>query len=89
MGIDSVGDLNDTICDGQIHDMILVQEALQERRIGEIAKEIVEKGNVKFVLIAASHQNISYILYWEAYIHNNSHSTHPGPLLFGKNNFFP
>lgn len=52
MGIDSVGDLNDIICDGQIHDMILVQEALQERRIGEIAEEIVNKGNVKFVLIA-------------------------------------
>ena len=52
MGIDSVGDLNDTICRGEISDMILVQEALQERRIGEIAKEIVEKGNVKFVLIA-------------------------------------
>lgn len=52
MGIDSVGDLNDIICDGQIHDMILVQEALQERRIGEIAEEIVKKGNVKFVLIA-------------------------------------
>ena len=32
--------------------MILVQEALQERRIGEIAKDIVDKGNVKFVLIA-------------------------------------
>lgn len=52
MGIDSVGDLNDVVCSGAINDMILVQEALQERRIGEIAKEIVERGNVKFVLIA-------------------------------------
>lgn len=52
MGIDSVGDLNDTICQGQISDMILVQEALQERRIGEIAKEIVDRGNIKFVVIA-------------------------------------
>jgi uridine kinase len=52
MGIDSVGDLNNVICEGQIGDMILVQEALQERRIGEIAKEIVDRGNVKFVLIA-------------------------------------
>lgn len=52
MGIDSVGDLNDTICNGEISDMILVQEALQERRIGEIAKEIVDHGKVKFVLIA-------------------------------------
>lgn len=52
MGIDSVGDLNDVICEGGMSDMILVQEALLERRIGEIAKTIVDKGNVKFVLIA-------------------------------------
>lgn len=52
MGIDSVGDLNDVICEGGINDMILVQEALLERRIGEIAKNIVDRGNVKFVLIA-------------------------------------
>lgn len=52
MGIDCVGDLNDSICQGKISDMILVQEALQERRIGEIAKEIVDRKNVKFVLIA-------------------------------------
>ena len=52
MNIDSVGDLNDTICAGEMNDMILVQEALLERRIGEIAEIIVKKGNVKFVLIA-------------------------------------
>lgn len=52
MNIDSVGDLNDTICTGEMNDMILVQEALLERRIGEIAENIVKKGNVKFVLIA-------------------------------------
>ena len=52
MGIDTVGDLNNAIRDGQLNDMILVQEALQERRIGEIAREIVDRGNVKFVLIA-------------------------------------
>lgn len=52
VGIDSVGDLNDVICEGGINDMILVQEALLERRIGEIARTIVERGNVKFVLIA-------------------------------------
>lgn len=52
MGIESVGDLNNSIRDGLLGDMILVQEALQERRIGEIAREIVQRGNVKFVLIA-------------------------------------
>lgn len=52
MGIDTVGDLNDWVCSGQIEDLILVQEALQERRIGEIAREISERDGVKFVMIA-------------------------------------
>ncbi len=52
MGIDTVGDLNDQICRGNINDIILVQEALQERRIGEIAEDIVNRGGVKFVMIA-------------------------------------
>lgn len=52
MGIDTVGDLNDRICQGDISDLILVQEALQERRIGEIARDISRREGVKFVMIA-------------------------------------
>ena len=52
MGIDTVGDLNNQICQGNIADMILVQEALQERRIGEIARDIARREGVKFVMIA-------------------------------------
>ena len=52
VGIQTVGDLNEQICKGNISDMILVQEAEQERKIGEIAKEIVARGNVKFIMIA-------------------------------------
>ena len=52
MGISTVGDLNDAVCHGDINDLILVQEALQERKIGEIAREIVNRGGVKFVMIA-------------------------------------
>lgn len=52
MGIGTVGDLNNAICRGEINDMILVQEALQERRIGEIAQDIVNRGGVKFIMIA-------------------------------------
>lgn len=52
LGIDTVGDLNDQICSGSIADMILVQEALQERRIGEIARDIARREGVKFVMIA-------------------------------------
>lgn len=52
IGIDTVGDLNNQICEGNIADMILVQEALQERRIGEIARDIARREGVKFVMIA-------------------------------------
>ena len=51
-GIETVGDLNDQICSGSMSDLILIQEAEQERKIGEIAKEIVNRVNVKFVMIA-------------------------------------
>lgn len=52
MGINTVGDLNNIVCRGEIADMILVQEALQERRIGQIAEDIIQHGGVKFVMIA-------------------------------------
>jgi len=52
MDIETVGDLNDEITKGNIRETILVQEALQEKRIAQIAETIVERKNVKFVLIA-------------------------------------
>ncbi|MDO5477322.1 MAG: nucleoside kinase [Eubacteriales bacterium] len=52
VNISTVGDLNEQICGGSISDMILVQEALQERRIGEIAQTIYDRGKVRFVLVA-------------------------------------
>lgn len=51
-GIDTVGDLNDWVCHGNLAELILVQEAEQERKIGEIAKDIVRRGGIKFVMIA-------------------------------------
>ena len=52
IGIDSVGGLNEVICKGKIQEVILLQEALQESKIGEIAREIKKKEQVRFVLIA-------------------------------------
>lgn len=52
IGIENVGDLNDEICRGSMNEFILMQEAEQERKIGEIAKEIVGRQNVKFIMIA-------------------------------------
>lgn len=52
IGLENVGDLNNWICNGQMNDLILVQEAEQERRIGEIAKDIASRKGVKFIMIA-------------------------------------
>lgn len=52
LGVDTVSDLNDQIRQGGFNELVLVQEALQERRISEIASEIVLRGGVKFVMIA-------------------------------------
>lgn len=50
--IETVGALNDKITNGDIQDMILVQEAMQEKKIAEIAEQIANRSDVKFVLIA-------------------------------------
>lgn len=52
LGIQTVADLNEAITKGNLQEMILVQEALQEKKIGDIARTIVDKENVKFILIA-------------------------------------
>jgi len=52
VGIEDVGDLNDAICFRGLNDIMLVQEAEQERRIGEIARTITDLEKVKFILIA-------------------------------------
>lgn len=50
--IENVGSLNNVIADGDISDLMLVQEALQEKKIGEIAEEIAKQRDKKFVMIA-------------------------------------
>ena len=52
IGITTVGDLNDKICGGDLAELILVQEAMQESRIGRIAEDIAGRKGVKFVMIA-------------------------------------
>ena len=52
LGIQTVGDLNEVVTRGNIQEMILVQEALQEKKIAEIAQQIVDRKSAKFILIA-------------------------------------
>ncbi len=52
-GIETVGALNDKVTKGDVQELVLVQEALQEKKIAEIASQIAERRNeIKFVLIA-------------------------------------
>lgn len=50
--IDTVGALNDEIAAGGANELILVQEALQEKKIAKIAEQIYEAKGKKFVMIA-------------------------------------
>lgn len=52
VNVDTVGALNDVISHGGASDLILVQEALQEKRIAQIAEQIAEDPGKKFIMIA-------------------------------------
>lgn len=52
LGIGEVGSLNDKIINNQLRDLILVSEALHEKKIAKIADDISNKKEVKIVLIA-------------------------------------
>ena len=52
LGIGTVGEFNSAVQAGHVNDIINVSEALQEKRIGQIADEIAARQGVKIVLIA-------------------------------------
>lgn len=52
MDLETVGALNDRIAKGDMSHLILIQEALQEKKIAEIAAQIVARKNARFVMIA-------------------------------------
>lgn len=51
IGIESLSDLNDAICDGRTDNLILMQEAIFEKRLGDVASEIAGK-KIKFIFLA-------------------------------------
>ena len=52
LGVETVGDLNEIIADGKINELVLVQEALMEKKISDIAQRISEDRSKKFIMIA-------------------------------------
>ena len=80
LGIGTVGDLNNRICEGRLSDVILVQEALQERRIAEIANEIVARGGIKFVMIAGPSSSGKTSFSHRLSIQLQTHGLNPHPI---------
>ena len=85
MRIETVGDLNDKITEGRINDIILVQEALQESRISEIAREIV-KEKKRFVMIAGPSSSGKTSFSHRLSIQLAAHGMKPHPI--GLDNYF-
>jgi uridine kinase len=52
LGMRTVGDLNDAIVKGRSNQLIQLSEALQEKKIAQIADEIASRKTIKMVLIA-------------------------------------
>ena len=50
--ISNVGELNEAVCQGTSTQLILANEAMMEKRIGDIAETIADRRDVRFVMIA-------------------------------------
>lgn len=52
IGLKDVGELNASICNGRTNDVIWITEALMEKRIGDIAVEIINRKGTKLIMVA-------------------------------------
>lgn len=80
LGIETVADLNEEITKGNIQETILVQEALQEKKIGDIARMIADRPNIKFVLIAGPSSSGKTTFSHRLSIQLRAHGMKPHPI---------
>ena len=86
MDISYVGDLNDRITKEGISNILLVQEALQEAKISDIAQRIVNEGNKKFIMIAGPSSSGKTSFSHRLSIQLTAHGMKPHPI--GVDNYF-
>lgn len=86
MQIRTVGELNEQIVNGTIQDVILLQEAEMEKRIGKIAEQIAEEKNKKFILIAGPSSSGKTTFSHRMSIQLRAHGLVPHPI--GMDNFY-
>ena len=86
MDISDGGDLNDHITKEGISNILLVQEALQEAKISDIAQRIVLEGNKKFIMIAGPSSSGKTSFSHRLSIQLLAHGMKPHPI--GVDNYF-
>ena len=85
MDVECVGDINDVVTNGDINDLMLVQEALMEKEIAEIACRIIDEEK-KVVLIAGPSSSGKTTFSHRLSIQLRAHGMHPHPIAL--DNFF-
>ncbi len=86
MHINTIGELNEQIVKGKIQDIILLQEAEMEKRIGKIAEQIALEKNKKFILIAGPSSSGKTTFSHRMSIQLRAHGLTPYPI--GMDNFY-
>lgn len=79
-GIGTVGDLNDMVTAGGAQEVALVQEAMQEKKIAEIASRIAENPKIKFILIAGPSSSGKTTFSHRLSIQLRANGLHPHPI---------
>lgn len=80
MGVKNIGQLNEAIATGRIQDIILMQEAQMEARIGELADLIVNAGGKKFIMIAGPSSSGKTTFSHRLSIHLSARGLKPHPI---------
>ncbi len=83
---DTVGDLNERITKEGANNLILIAEALQEAKISQIAQQIVQAGNRKFIMIAGPSSSGKTTFSHRLSIQLAAHGMQPHPI--GVDNYF-
>lgn len=86
LDIETVGALNDRICEGGFAELMLVQEALMESNIATIAKDIASTGDRKFVMIAGPSSSGKTTFSHRLSIQLRAHGLNPYPIAL--DNYF-
>lgn len=80
LDIPNVAALNDIIAQGKMNDLILVQEALQEKKISEIANSIKNSPKMKFIMIAGPSSSGKTTFSYRLSIQLKAHGLKPHPI---------